>query len=231
MGNSKKPSVHPCRDLPGCLKRYIKGSPKVVTYIIKQIMQVVKACNSARQYYITNLAKELNENLNPKPFWNYVKSKRKGTNILTSLEVDGRTFIDDLSIAESMNQFFSSVFTSENLDNLPEFDYACDKKLSDIQCSINEVENHLKNLDIYKSPWPDSISPRVLRECASELASPLCTLLNKSFFSRRNLAAGNLLISPHYIKKDARTVGKTIAKFHSHQLSLKLVKRLLKTEY
>ena len=106
-----------------------------------------KACNSATQEYITDLAKELNENLNPKPFWDYVKSKRKGTNILTSQQVDGTTFTDDLSIAESMNQFFSSVFRSENLDNLPEFDYACDQKLSDIQCSINEMENQLKDFD------------------------------------------------------------------------------------
>ena len=67
------------------------------------------------------------------------------------------------------------------MDNFPEFDYVCDQKLSDIQCSTTEVENHLKVLDIYKSPGPDNISPRVLRECASELAPFLCILLNKSF--------------------------------------------------
>ena len=127
--------------------------------------------------------------MNPKPVWNYVKSKRKGTNVLTSLEVNGKNITDDFGIAETMNQFFSSVFTSENMDNFPEFDYVCDQKLSDIQCSTTEVENHLKVLDIYKSPGPDNISPRVLRECAAELAPSLCILLNKSF------STGQLLCS------------------------------------
>ena len=39
---------------------------------------------------------------------------RKGSNNLVSLNVDGVTLSNDLSIVESMNDFLSSVFTSED---------------------------------------------------------------------------------------------------------------------
>ena len=64
-----------------------------------------KPCNLARRSYIRNLAKELKENNNLKPFWSFVTSAREGTNNLVSLLVDGVTLTDDLSIAQSLNQF------------------------------------------------------------------------------------------------------------------------------
>ena len=55
---------------------------------------------------------------------------------------------DDLSIkAQSMNQFYSSVFTSKGCDNFPYFDYVVTSKLSNIYCSVNEIEKLLKNLN------------------------------------------------------------------------------------
>lgn len=70
---------------------------------------------------------------------------------------------------------------SEDCENFPEFDYIINKKLSNIYCNVNEVEKLLKNLNAYKSPGPDDLSPHILRECAPELSSPLSTLINKSF--------------------------------------------------
>ena len=79
-------------------------------------------------------------------FWSFVKSVRKGSNNLVWLNVDGVTLSNDLSIVESMNDFFSSVFTSEDCDNFPEFEYVTNCKLSNILCNIKEVEELLKNL-------------------------------------------------------------------------------------
>ncbi len=69
--------------------------------------------------YISNLAKDLIENENPKPFWNFVKSKRKGTNNLISLKVGNSVLTNDKCIADSTNSYFSFVFTVGNLGNLP----------------------------------------------------------------------------------------------------------------
>ena len=80
-----------------------------------------------------------------------------------------------------MNEFFFPVFTSEDCDNFPEFEYVTNSKLSNILCDTKEVEKLLKNLNIYKSPGPDSLPPRILKECASVLSSSLCFFFNKSF--------------------------------------------------
>ena len=95
---------------------------------------------------------------------------------MVSLLVDGVTLTDDLSIAQTMNQsVYSSVFTSEDCDDLLNFDYVVTPKLSNIYCSVNEIEKLLKNLNAYKSPGPNGLSPRILRECASALSPSICT--------------------------------------------------------
>ena len=52
---------------------------------------VKKACNAAKRNYINGLADELEANDNPKPFWNFVKSMRRGSNNLVSFNVDDVT--------------------------------------------------------------------------------------------------------------------------------------------
>ena len=140
-----------------------------------------KECNSARWRYINNLTEDLKSNTSPKPFWNYVKSKRKGSSDLVSLKVNDELLNDDISIANSMNYYFSSVFTIEDQANFPDFDYVTNQKLCNIYCSPAEVAKMLNNLNIYKSPRPDGIPPRILKECSQVLSSPLALLLNTSF--------------------------------------------------
>ena len=102
---------------------------------------------------------------------------------LVSLKVDKSTLTDDLSIAESMNSYFSSVFTTEDYHNFPSIELKVVNKLSRIHCSTKELEALLTNLNTYKSPRPDLIPPRILKECAKGLAPSLCALLNISFSS------------------------------------------------
>ena len=90
--------------------------------------------------------------------------------------------ISDQEIAQHMNAYFSSVFTHEQT-TLPDFDYVLDDKLCNVSCTPREVENHLKNLNIHKSPGPDQLSPRIFKESALELSTSLCDLFNKSFQS------------------------------------------------
>ena len=61
---------------------------------------VKKECNSARRQFVNNLADELKTSNSPKPFWNFVQSKRNKRN---------DSYLNDhLSIANCMNSFFSS---------------------------------------------------------------------------------------------------------------------------
>ena len=67
-------------------------------------------------------------------------------------------------------------------------------KLSNIyNCSINKIEKLLKDLNAYKSPVPDGLSPGFL-ECESVLSPSICALQSISPSRLANCpASGNAL--------------------------------------
>ena len=162
-------------------KRARRSNKAAIWEKYRRLNNSVKSlCNTARWASINELASDLNENENPKPFW---KSTRRGTNSLVSLEIDNAVVTDDLCIAQCTNFFFSSVFTVEDYGNFPTPNYVVVKRLENINCSVNEVRRLLLKLKPNKSPGRDNIAPCVLRECASELVPSLTHILNKSFSS------------------------------------------------
>ena len=172
-----------------------------------------KKCNSAKWCHFKALADKLQKENNSKPFWNYIKSMRKSTNDLVFLKEGGAEITSDQEIAQHMNAYFTSVFT-HGQNTLPEFDYVFDDKLCNVSCTTSEVERHLKNLNIHKSPGPDQLLPRILKECALELSTPLCSLFNKSSSSQvySSPTTGKLYILFQFIKRDQSTKRKTVAK-------------------
>ena len=56
-------------------------------YVASVYNVVKRECNLARWTYINNMASDIAVSGNSKPFWNYIKSKRNGTNTLVSLRV------------------------------------------------------------------------------------------------------------------------------------------------
>jgi len=142
--------------------------------------QVKKASRNATKFREQKIAKAAKNN--PKRFYQYVASKTKPKeSVSTLLRDDGSLAQNDEDKAEVLNAFFASVFTNENDDVIPEF--TCDKPvdfLSSVVVTVPEMEKALKKLNISKSPGPDRIHPRVLKELHVELALPLTILFNKS---------------------------------------------------
>ena len=90
---------------------------------------------------------------------------------------DGVEVTDDEGKADLFNNFFSSMFTVEDLENIPSFTANIGgKQLNNVQISEEEMLDLLRKLQPEKSPGPDGIHPRVLKECAVELSRPLTIL-------------------------------------------------------
>ena len=200
-----KDLIKQCRKKKSLYNKVRKSANPFLWEKYRKLNNAVKReCNQARWTYINNLASDLNFSVDSKPFWDYVKRKRNGTNNLVSLNVGDEVLTDDSSIASSLNSYFSSVFTTEDLANMPSLEpTACEKLdvtvipklwgnkvvivvvvvvvVDVISCTSGEVMKYLKSLKPNKSPGPDCISPVILRSCASELAPLISYLVNEPF--------------------------------------------------
>ena len=77
--------------------------------------------------------------------------------------------------------FFSSVFTNEDLDNLPHINsHQYSFPLSDISFTIEQVYCKLRSLKPFKCPSPDGFHPRILKETPEQLSLSLYLIFSKS---------------------------------------------------
>jgi len=114
---------------------------------------------------------------NPKLFYRHVNNKIKTRAGISDLRaVDGSMVEEDQQRAELFSQFFNTVYTVEDMAYIPDVVDRGSQKLCTIQITEFEVKQLLKNLRVDKSSGPDIIHPRVLKECAEELAGPLTML-------------------------------------------------------
>jgi len=88
---------------------------------------------------------------------------------------------DDDGKANQFQNYFGGVYTQEPEGDMPYFE---ERQYSEILSNINITEEtilkKLKKIKINKSPGPDSIHPRVLREISDEICIPLKIILNIS---------------------------------------------------
>ena len=72
-----------------------------------------------------------------------------------------------------LNEYFASVFTKEKDLVDDESGKRCVDSLSHIEIIKEEVLWFLRNIKVDKSPEPDGIYPRILREAREEIAGAL----------------------------------------------------------
>ena len=127
-----------------------------------------------------------NSKSNPKEFYSYIRKKKVLTSTIGPLVTDnGEHTEDEIIMADILNNFFASVFTIEdtsgnqptpkNLNNDNHLN-TCVFRESDVLLAIN-------NLKTNKTPGPDKISPRILKEVKDEIANALTILFNKSLIT------------------------------------------------
>ena len=134
----------------------------------------------AHQAYIHDT---VNQDLtaNSKRFYSYVKSKKKETTgISPLLNQDGFLHSRSTSKAEILNHQFQSVYTKENLTNIPDIGQSKIPSMKPIIISTPGVIKLLKHLKPHKASGSDNIPTRLLIMVAEEIAPMLTTIFQTS---------------------------------------------------
>jgi hypothetical protein len=133
----------------------------------------------AHERKIASTAKE-----NPKTFWSYVNRRTKNKEKIPDLYVNDD--VEQLAKtkeekANLLNDYFASVFTKEPNDTIPEpRDRDFREELITVNFTEEEVGKKLRSLNPGKSPGPDSMHPRILKETANRISRPLCMIFESS---------------------------------------------------
>ena len=177
---------HKISDKHRLWKKYMRSRDPVVFKQYKSARNVVcKEIKKVLKKHQLQIAKQSKKN--PKMFWKYINSRRKGRSEIGDLksnDIYGNELLitSDEDKANALGQFFSSVFTNETQTIYDTQDinskYAGG---TNIYFTEHNVLTKLENLTLTKSPGPDTLHPRILYEIRHEIVQPLKILFETSY--------------------------------------------------
>ena len=149
----------------------------------KELNKTTNEIKRAKKLFETKLAENIKRD--SKSFYAYSRSKLKTKDKVGPLTNDeGIPVTDDKETAEMLNNFFTSVFTDESLQDVPipenVFNLPAEDSLHELQVTPETIHEKLINLKPNKAPGDDRIYPRVLMELADNISLPLATIYNSS---------------------------------------------------
>ena len=136
------------------------------------------ACRSAKKSFEKKIANESKSN--PKAFYKYANSKLKVRAGIADLDTPEGIATTDRQKAEALNSFFTSVFTREKTDEIPQPDPSDVDPISDLIITEGKIMKKLKSLNPNKSSGPDGLHPRILQELSEIISKPLSMIMQKS---------------------------------------------------
>ena len=198
---SKPKDKHPWigRDLQKLMKkqqRYYKimkktGDPQHAQQYLELKHRVQKKSRRAYWNYVEGIVtpgENEGDHQSRKRFWTYVKHKKNGKTGVSSLKQDGKLYSHPVDKAELLNKQFQSVFSSS--EEVSREDFSRNYKmptvesqfpvLDNINITLNGITKLLKDLKPSKSPGPDNLGPRLLKELAEDIAPLLLMIFRKS---------------------------------------------------
>jgi hypothetical protein len=115
------------------------------------------------------------------PFYAYVKKSSKIRSTIGPLkDKENRTITDDKEMAELLNKFFSSVFTREDVQNVPSAAEMEAPSLETMDITYRMVQEKIRSLKPASAPGPDGIGPQLLQELQKELVPALVLIFRRS---------------------------------------------------
>ena len=143
----------------------------------------VRVNRKAKQEFEQKLADNIKSDC--KSFYSYINSKSRSKKKIGPLkDLSNNVIIDNKETADFLNDYFSSVFTEEDLNHIPTPTNVFNGEFSDFFRELlvdeNEVLCMLNKINVGKSIGPDEIHGKLLYEIRSEIAGPLAHLFNLS---------------------------------------------------
>lgn len=118
---------------------------------------------------------------NPKRFWSLVNSRKRLPGIPNSVNHENKS-ASDTDRPSLFNEYFCSNFqTPFSSSSLPLVDSICSHSLSNIETTPDEVKNIISSLKSSRATGPDGLSPILLKNISTIIASPLSSLFNRCF--------------------------------------------------
>ena len=119
---------------------------------------------------------------NPKHFWSHARRNLKTKSGIAPLlnnpkDMNSMTY-DDEGKAEILSRHYSSIFTKEDINEIPKLKKRAKKSIKDLFIDATSVAKSLKLINPNKSCGPDDLHPQLLIELADLIAEPLTLLLN-----------------------------------------------------
>jgi hypothetical protein len=140
-----------------------KSSPQWKKYKdLKKIIQ--RKCRQAYDNHINSMFGEDEATPNYKKFFNFIKSTKCERTNVAPLKREGFLHDDATTKANILNQQFASVFTEEDMDNLPDLGISPTPEMNKITINTEGAQNLLQHLKSNKATGPDDIPAKFLKE-------------------------------------------------------------------
>ena len=146
----------------------------------KAIGTATKTIRNAKHSYERKLSLHIKDD--PKAFYKYARSKTKIKDTVGPMTDDlGNDILDDGVNVKLLNEYFASIFTKENLVDMPMYNKASYKNaLNTVDFTEETVYDQLCKLRTDKSPGVDGIYPVVLKSLANVIFKSLSHIFNQS---------------------------------------------------
>ena len=110
------------------------------------------------------------QNNNTKPFWTYVKSKKRDNLGVAPILENGSLVVESKGKAEVILKQFVSVFTPITEDNTSAIEDRCNNSLETITVTVKGVQKLPENVNVNKAVGPDKIP----NQCAELAPAVMC---------------------------------------------------------
>ena len=145
---------------------------------LKKEMQ--KECRKSYNEYMSNIIHESYENGKKKKLFSYIKSLRADFYGVDTLQKDDVLYPKNQYKANLLNQYFASVFTSDDGCELPDMGPSIYPNIPQIEITTTGITELLRGLDPSKASGPDKIPGKLLKIMASEISPCLLLIFSAS---------------------------------------------------